>query len=112
MIVGISDKVLDEWLKDKCYLSCSDEGESIAMCCGAYLATGKKSTAFMSADGFMNALNFITSWMIPEKIPVDFVISTGRTEPSHIVATTILPKLLKILKLSDIGCNIKIINKL
>ena len=84
MIVGISDKILNKWLKNKNYLSCSDEGESIAICCGAFLATGKRSTAFMSADGFMNALNFITSWIIPERIPVDFIISTGRTEPSHL----------------------------
>lgn len=101
MYVGISDKVLMPWLKGKKYLDCSDEGEAVAIAAGYYLATGKKGTAFMSADGFMNALNFITSWVIPEKIPMHIVISIGRTEPPHYIATEITKPIIKMLEKYD-----------
>ena len=109
MKIGIPDKLLINWLKGKKYIIAADEGEGTSICCGVYLATGKKATMFLSADGFMNALNCITSYMIPEKIPVNFVISTGRQEPQHKMASDLLPKLLEELKLEKIGCKIKLI---
>lgn len=109
MIIGVPDSKIKDWLKGKDYLVASDEGEGLSICCGYYLATNKKATFFCSADGFMNALNCITSYMIPEKIPVNFVISTGRQEPQHKVASDLLPKLLKELKLEKIGCEIELI---
>ncbi len=97
LIVGISDKVVMPWLENKEYIGCANESESIAIAAGHYLATGKVGTAFMSADGFMNTLNFLTSWIIPEKIPMHLVISIGRMEPPHFVATEITRPIIELL---------------
>lgn len=86
-IVGISDKVMMPWLEGKQYMGCANESEAIAIAAGYHLASGQIGTAFFSADGFMNTLNFLTSWIIPEQIPIHLVISIGRTEPAHFVAT-------------------------
>lgn len=98
MNFGISDKKLNKWLEGKDYITTSDEAESVAMAYGHYLATKEKATVFMSADGFMNALNFLTSQIIPENIPMHFVISYGRTEKPHYVASELLEDLITILK--------------
>ena len=97
MIVGVSDKVLMPWLLGKEYLDCSNENEAVAVCAGYYLATGKTGTAFMSADGFMNTLNFLTSWIIPEDIPIHIVISIGRTEKPHYIATETTKPIIELL---------------
>lgn len=99
--IGISDKVLDKWLDGKEYISVSDEGEAVAVAMGYYLATGEKQTVFMSSDGFMNALNFLTSEVIPNKIPMHFVISYGRTEKPHYIASELLEDLVDKLKKYD-----------
>lgn len=96
-LIGITDKVLAPWLEGKEYLSVSDEGEAVAFAAGYFKATGKRATVFMSADGLCNALNFITSWIIPEKIEMDLIISTGRQEPPHKVMTDILDDLIKLI---------------
>lgn len=98
---GISDKLLNNWIKGKEYITPSDEGEAVALACGDYLATRERATVFMSADGFMNALNFLTSYVIPEKIEINFVISYGRTEKPHYVASEMLESLIDNLKLYD-----------
>lgn len=103
MNIGISDKVIMPWLEGKEYVDCANEGEAIAIAAGAYLADGKKHTAFMSADGFMNALNFITSWIIPEEIPIHIVISIGRMEKPHYVATEITEPIINLLKKYDVS---------
>lgn len=92
---GVPDKILVPWLKDKEYIVCSDEGEAVAIMAGYYFATGETGTAFMSADGLMNALNFLTSWIIPEQIPMNLVISMGRQEPPHKIASDISPSIMK-----------------
>ena len=97
MNVGISDKLLMPWLKGKEYMDCANEGEAIAIAGGYWLATNKRATVFASADGFCNQLNFLTSWVIPQEIEMNLIISTGRTEPPHKVMTDILPDLLKII---------------
>jgi len=101
MLIGISDKILYKWLKDKEYFGASDEGEAVAIAAGNYLATGETSTVFMSADGFMNALNFLTSWVIPHEIKMHIVISIGRMEPSHFIATEITEPIIKLLEKYD-----------
>lgn len=98
MLVGIPDKLLKEWLGDKEYIKPADEGEAVAIGAGFYLATKKPATVFMSADGLMNALNPLTSWVIPEKIKMNLVISVGRQEPQHKVASDIAEPILKLLK--------------
>lgn len=90
LIAGIPDKVLVPWLKGKKYIATADEGEAVGIAIGYYLATGKRGTVFMSADGFCNALNPLTSCVIPEGIPMNFVISYGRKEYQHEVMSRIL----------------------
>jgi len=85
-------------LKGKNYISTADEGEAIGVACGYYFATGKTPTVFMSADGFCNALNPITSLVIPNKIKMKIVISMGRKEAQHIVMSDILQDLIKLIK--------------
>lgn len=92
--VGVSDKIMMPWLKNMPYMDCSDEGEAVAIGAGYFLATGKKANVFMSADGFCNALNFLTSWVIPEKLRMNIVISTGRQEAPHKVMSDILSRLI------------------
>ena len=97
MLVWVTDKVLAPWLEGKNYLSVSDEGEAIAYAAGYYKATGKRAGVFMSADGLCNAMNFLTSWIIPEWIAMDIMISTGRQEPPHKVMTDIFDDLLRLI---------------
>lgn len=99
LICGVSDKVLMPWLQGKEYMDCSDEGEAVAIAGGYWLSTGRRATAFMSADGFFNALNILTSWIIPECIEVDIVISIGRTEPHHYLATNTIETIINLVKL-------------
>lgn len=104
MKIVLADKVLHKLIIERDFgdfITPSDEAEAIAIAGGYWLATGKKATVYISADGFMNTLNFITSWVIPEKIGMHLVISIGRTEPSHIVATEITPDIITILKTYD-----------
>lgn len=93
--VGIPDKILVKWLGKKEYIKPSDEGEAVGIGAGHYLATGKAATVFMSADGFCNALNPLTSYVIPEGIKMNLVISTGRKESQHIIMTKALLNILK-----------------
>lgn len=111
--VGVSDKILVPWLtwNKREYMDCSDEGEAVAIGAGYYLATGKKANVFMSADGFCNALNFLTSWIIPGGIKMHLVISTGRTEPPHKIMTDILSDMLKLLPNESENITIEIVRK-
>jgi phosphonopyruvate decarboxylase len=109
--IGIPDKILCDWLKDKEYIAPADEGEAIGIAAGIWLATGKRATVFMSADGLMNALNPLTSYVIPEGIEMNIVVSTGRQEPPHKVASDMLPNLLKILPYEPARVDFQIVRK-
>jgi sulfopyruvate decarboxylase TPP-binding subunit len=98
MLISLPDKILKKWLGNKKYIAPADEGEAIGLAVGYYYATGKPATVAISADGVMNALNPITSLVIPEEIPINLVISIGRIENQHYVATGIIPSLLVMLK--------------
>ena len=98
MLVGTPDKILSKWLENKDHIVASDEGEAIGLACGYYYATGRRTIVFMSADGFCNALNPITSLVIPEKIEMNLVISSGRQEPQHKVMSDCLEDIIKALK--------------
>lgn len=111
MLIVIPDKILVRWLGDKEYIAPADEGEAIGIGVGYYLATGKRATIAMSADGFCNALNPLTSLVIPEKVKMNLIISTGRQEPQHAVMSRILFKMLKLLKYDSACINVKIIEK-
>lgn len=97
-LIGIPDKILVPWLGKKKYIAPADESEAIGIAIGYYYATGKPATVFMSADGFMNALNPITSHVIPYNIPMKIVISFGRKEAQHVIASGILEDIIKLLK--------------
>ena len=97
MLIGIPDKILTKWIGNRRYIMPADEGEAVAIAAGYFLATKKRATVFMSADGFANALNPLTNLVIPYGIKMHFVISFGRQEPPHKVMSDILKKLIKIL---------------
>ena len=83
MIVGVPDSKLADWLKDKEYIIATDEGEAIAIAAGYYLATGNPATVFMQSDGYSNALNAITTLMMPYGIPFEPKLSVRTDEPQH-----------------------------
>ena|SRR5665213_4519995 len=109
MLVGVSDKLLMGYLENKKYLNCSDEGEAIGIGIGYYFGTGSRATVFMSADGFMNALNPLTSCVIPDKVEMNLVISVGRKEPQHREATRMLIPLLELLEYDHKRIHIELI---
>jgi phosphonopyruvate decarboxylase len=96
-IVGVPDSKLKDWLNSINYIMASNEGEAVGIATGYYLATGKRPTVFMSADGLCNALNPITSLVIPYQIPMDFIIGIRTDEPQHKVMGEKASKFLEIL---------------
>lgn len=110
MLICIPDKKLAKWIEGKDYIKPSDEGEAIGIAVGYYLATKKRATVAMSADGLCNALCPLTSCVIPDKIKMNLVISTGRTEPQHIIMTNALNKILKAINYDPKKIHIKIIS--
>lgn len=109
MIVGVPDKKIAKWLEGKEHMIASDEAEALAIAGGHWLATKQRATAFMSADGLCNALNFFTSWVIPDGIEMNLVISTGRQEPPHKVMSDILDNIIKLLPYDPERISIEII---
>ena len=85
----------------KHYVMCTNENEAVAMAGGYWLARKKRANVYISADGFMNTLNFLTSWIIPDGLEMNLFISIGRTEKQHYIATGLVPKIIKKLKEYD-----------
>lgn len=108
MNIVLSDKIILPYLPKK-NINVSDEGEAIGIAAGYWLATKKRATVWISADGFCNALNPITSYVIPEKIKMNIIISYGRKEPQHIIMSEILVDLLRLIKYDPKRINIKIV---
>jgi len=96
MITGVPDSKLKDWLKDKDYIIACNEGHAVGMAAGHYLATGETATVFMQSDGFCNAMNALTSLVIPYDIPIDWVISIRSDCPQHQVMGENIHKLLSI----------------
>lgn len=97
-LIGIPDKILIPWLANQEYVTPADEGEAVAIAAGYWYATKKRAIVFMSADGFCNALNPLTSWIIPDGIEMNFVISVGRLENQHFIMTRILKDLIDLIQ--------------
>lgn len=100
MKITLQDKVIKDYMDKEGvtdFLNCSNEGEAVAIASGYYLATGKRADVYFSADGLCNAMNFLTSYIIPENIEMNLYISTGRTEAPHKVMTDIYQDLIKLL---------------
>ena len=111
MLIGVTDKILAPWLEGKEYFSVSDEGEAVGVAAGYWFATGKRADVFMSADGLCNALNFITSWVIPNGIEMNLIISTGREEPPHKVMTDMFDDLIKLIPFNYEKVSLNIMRK-
>ena len=88
-VVGVPDSRLKDDLEQLNsmpgvkHIIATDEGEAVGEATGYHLATGKKAMVYMQSDGFCNALNPITSLVIPYKIPMIFVISLREKLPQH-----------------------------
>lgn len=108
--ICLSDKVISPHLPEE-YIGCANEGEAIAIAGGWWLGKKERANVYMSGDGFMNALNFITSWVMPEGIEMNIYISTGRQEPPHKVVTDILPSMLELLNYDTNKLKITLIYK-
>jgi len=114
MRLALTDKVIKKYMDEKGitdFLDCSNESEGLSIAAGYWLATGKRAEVYISGDGFMNCLNFFTSWIMVEPIEMNIFISTGRTEPPHKVVTEILPELLELLNYDSTRISIQLINK-
>ena len=112
--VALTDKVIKKYMDDNNvmdFLNCSDEGEAVAIAGGYWLAKKERANVYFSADGLCNALNFLTSWIIPEEIEMNLFISTGRMETPHKEMTRILPDLLKLLQYDTERINITVVQK-
>jgi len=111
LIVTVPDKISAPLLEDEDYVMATNEAECIAIAAGQWLAVKERATVIISADGFCNALNIITSYIIPENIEMDIVISTGRQEPPHKVMSDILEPLIKLLPYDKKRISIKLFKK-
>jgi len=101
MTVGVPDSSLKDWLKGKDVKIATDEGEAIGLAAGYYLAKGEPATVFMGSDGFCNALNPLTSLIIPYKIPMNLVIGVRGDLPQHKVMGKNVKKIAKLINLKD-----------
>src|SRR3990167_7716308 len=100
MRLALTDKIIKKYMDEQGitdFLDCSNESDGLAMAGGYWLATGKRADVFFSADGLCNALNFLTSWIIPEGIEMNLFISTGRQESPHKVMSDIYDDLIKLI---------------
>lgn len=97
MNITVPDKLIATILPKE-YVMATDEGEAIGIAAGFYYATNEAANVYISADGLMNALNPLTSLIIPEKIPINLFISIGRQEAQHKVATEVVPTIMSILE--------------
>lgn len=98
--VALQDKVIKTYMDDneiEDFIGVSNEGEAVAVAAGYWLGKKERADVYFSADGLCNALNFLTSWIIPEGIEMNIFVSSGRTEPPHKVMTDILPSMLELL---------------
>lgn len=64
------------------FLMAANEGDAVAMAAGAWLGGGQGG-ALMQSSGLGNAVNPLTSLVVPFAIPVLLVISVRTDEPQH-----------------------------
>mgnify|MGYP001133810228 CR=1 FL=1 len=96
MIIGVPGSKIKDWLKDKDYLIATNEGEAVGIAAGHYLATKEIPTVFMSSDGFANALNALTTLVIPYEIPINWVIGLRRKLPQHEIMGKTIKKIINL----------------
>lgn len=87
------------------YLSATNEGDAVAMVCGAYL-TKRKGVVMFQNSGFGNAVNPLTSLSFPFKFPFMMIVThRGQPggpsdEPQHELMGMVTEALLDTLKIS------------
>lgn len=63
-------------------IPCTDEGEAMALACGAWFA-GKNPTVYLQNSGLGNCVDIITSLYKPYGIPLPKMIIGLRYKPNH-----------------------------
>lgn len=63
-------------------IPCTDEGEAMALACGAWFA-GKTPTVYLQNSGLGNCVDIITSLYKPYGIPLPRMIIGLRHKPDH-----------------------------
>lgn len=98
-VVGVPDSTLkyliDKWDTNPeiTHIRAVNEGEALAIGVGYFLATGHRPVVYMQSDGFCNAMNPLTSLVIPYEIPIKFVIGLRKDEPQHEVMGKLFPEI-------------------
>lgn len=78
---GVPGSLLKDLISDA-DIPCTDEGEALAMACGAWF-TGKKPIVYMQNSGLGNCVDIISSLYKPYGIPLPEIIIGLRHEPEH-----------------------------
>lgn len=81
MKFGVPDSLLKNIVKDA-DIPCTDEGEAMALACGAWFA-GKEPVVFMQNSGLGNCVDIITSLYKPYEIPLPTILIGLRHKPGH-----------------------------
>ena len=84
-MIGVPSSKLKRFLRDKPYIIATDEGEAVCYAVGEYLATGIGGAVFMDSNGFANALEPLTSLVIPYKIPIQLIIGLREDCEQHAI---------------------------
>jgi len=95
--VGVPSSKLKDWFNGT-EIFATDEAEAIGIAAGYYLATGNIATVFMGSNGFANALEFITSLLIPYEILIDLVVARRCETPWHAIMGNNVKKFVKLIK--------------
>ena len=78
---GVPDSLLKNIIGDY-DMPCTNEGEVMAMACGAWLA-GKDPVVYMQNSGLANCVDIITSLYKPYDVPLPAMILGVRHRPEH-----------------------------
>lgn len=78
---GVPGSLLKNYIDDA-DIPCTDEGEAMAMACGAWFA-GKTPIVYMQNSGLGNCVDIISSLYKPYGIPLPRIIIGLRHHPEH-----------------------------
>lgn len=78
---GVPGSLLKDFIADA-NIPCTDEGEAMAMACGAWFA-GKQPIVYMQNSGLGNCVDVISSLYKPYGIPLPRMIIGLRHKPEH-----------------------------
>jgi len=94
---GVPGSLLKDFIEDA-DIPCTDEGEAMALACGAWFA-GKEPIVYMQNSGLGNCVDIISSLYKPYKIPLPRLIIGLRQQPKqHEFMGQITKKLLELLE--------------